>query len=118
MKPLSQIYEISKMKEEDRRLIISYCSNSAMFNESSRLNNTTIFLAILSVLVATFSLVYSFQNEFNIIVLSTLIVELALVIYLLCHYCYANRRVNNITNNLVKDHNIFFEYHFKYAKGK
>ena len=118
MKSLSQIYDISKMKEEDRRLIITYCSNSTMFNASSKLNNTIIFLALLSLLVATFSMIYSFQNEFNSVVITTLIIELLLLATIIFLYFNANFGINNITSNLTKDHNHFFEYHFNYAKRK
>ncbi len=116
MKPLNEIYDITKMKKEDRRLIISYCSNSAMFNAASKLNNTAIFISILSLLVAAYSIVYSVQNKFYSILTIILMIELFLI-YFGFHY-NANRQVDNIINNIVKDHNYFFEYHYEYAKRK
>lgn len=109
-------YDPKRMKDQDRRYLIGYLAECAMFNVTGKLNNTVIMVTLGSFLVALFSLVYSFVGRFSRGVIMLGVIELFLVALLLERYFRANRRLNKSIQDNTRRHNAIFELQYGYAK--
>jgi len=110
--------DIEKVKEEDRRYLMSRSLNIASTNATNRITNTSLMIAFSSISVAVFSLVYAIQKSFTEIVLSVLVIESLFLVIIFWWYFTAQKTVNKQKKAAEEGHNLIFKKHFKYAKKK
>ena len=111
-------FDIEKLKQEDRRFLMSRSLSVASTNATNRLTNTSLVISYISMLIAIFSLVFSIQNGFTEIVIVILTIEVVFLVILLWWYFSAQKKVTNQTKAAEDGHNLMFKKHFEYAKKK
>lgn len=109
-------FDIKKLKEEDRRFLMSRSVSIASANATNRLTNTALMISFSSFFIAVFSLVYAIEKSFTTIVLTIFILEFVSLIILLIWYFSAQSKVKKQTKSAEEGHNLMFKKHFEYAE--
>jgi len=104
-----------KIKEEDRRFLMSRNFNETVVSHQGSMHNTAITLSLLAILISTFSIVYLTKN---------LILIMIFVIFSLFELMFYIKKLRKVQENLhrerermKKDYDELFKYHFAYAKN-
>ena len=111
-------FDIEKLKEEDRRFLMTRSLSVASTNATNKLANTSLIISFCSFFIASFSLVYAIENSFTRIVSLTLIIYIVFLIILLFWYFSAQSKVKKQTKAAENGHNLMFKKHFQYTKKK
>ena len=102
-----------KLKEEDRRFLMSRYFNETVASHQGSMHNTALTMSLLAILISTFTLVY--QTKLLWVIIPYAILSLLGLIF----YIAKLKRVqNNLTierEKMKKDYDELFKYHFAYA---
>jgi len=115
-KNLLDLYDLKKFNEEDKRYLLGYTANSAMFNSNMRQNNIALFISILSLFFSVFAISFSIVGRLTLFLL--IFIGISILILVVFGVIIANKRTNKIISNCENDHNNIFRKHFEYALKK
>jgi hypothetical protein len=105
-----------KLKEEDRRLILTKNLNEFLFNEQMKLNNRFFVVSIFAIFISIATLIITSQyNTYNQ-KLFVIIFLCLLVIYLVYLLVNARININKQQMQIKQGYDELFKYHFNYAK--
>ena len=110
--------DITKLKEEDRRFLLSKSSSEYIFNEQSLLNNRILFISIFAVLVSLASFIMG-TDYISTNVKSFIITLFILAIIYLTYSFFKNLiNIRKEQKILEEGYNKLFKLHLKYKNPK
>jgi UDP-N-acetylmuramyl pentapeptide phosphotransferase/UDP-N-acetylglucosamine-1-phosphate transferase len=108
--------DIKKLKEEDRRFLLSKSSTEMLFNLQENMNNRLMGISIFAMFLAIASLIVNSQyNTYNqkLFVVIVLIILSAYLIYL---FIKAHKRIRAQNEVMINAYDALFKFHFGYSK--
>ena len=112
-------FDIRKLKEEDRKFLLSKNSQECLFNEQMILNNIILIISVFAILISVVTLITTSQYVSNNQKLFSIIFLSIITIYLIYSFIKSYRNIKNQQKVIEYGYNTLFKLHFGYTnKGK
>lgn len=108
-------FDIKRLKEDDRKFLLSKNSQECLFNEQMILNNRILIISVFAILISVVTLITTSQyvtiNQklFSVIFLSII------TIYLIYSFIKSYLNIKNQQKVIEYGYNTLFKLHFVYA---
>ncbi|MFA5071590.1 MAG: hypothetical protein WC511_04475 [Candidatus Pacearchaeota archaeon] len=106
--------DLKKLKDEDKRFLLTQSLDRAIFNSQKSFSNATLLISLLAIFLSLFSIIYQTEDIF-LILHFCLISEISLLFFL-SRFKKARSSLDNELVNLKFNYDELFRYHFDYAK--
>ena len=102
-----------KIKEEDRRFLMSRYFNETVASHQGSMHNTAITLSLLAILISTFAVVY--QTKLLWVIMPYAILSLSGLIFYMRKLKIVQHNLNIEREKMRKDYDELFKHHFSYV---
>jgi uncharacterized membrane protein (DUF485 family) len=110
--------DIKKLKENDRRLLLNFWTEQTKWNANNMLYIFSIYFSFIVLLTGLFSLTYSIEKGFTLLVNIVGILYVLIFIIAMVSVKRANKTFKKLAFNADKHYKELFDLHFKYARLK
>ncbi|MBS3133026.1 hypothetical protein J4470_02770 [Candidatus Woesearchaeota archaeon] len=110
--------DYSKLNKEDRRWLLHFFTEQTKWNANNILSSLAIYVSVISLMVSSLTLLYTFQGKVIALVIGLGVVYSFLLIFSTINFFNAKRLFSQLAKGADKRYKEIFRMHFKYAESK